>query len=150
MPVLTWRVGSRRPLESAQYPSIRHTERLAPADMEPSVGRTGDSCDNALAEAIIGRYKTEVTHPRGPCKHPDAVECATLEWVGLAPPAAAENHRRHPAGGEGTGVPSPTRRVGHRGVTRTKRSPAKPGRSTILGGGSVEAASDEAIDESAR
>jgi transposase InsO family protein len=64
-----------------QYLSIRYTERLAAAGVEPSVGSTGDSYDNALAETIIGLYKTEVIHHRGPWKHLDAVEYATLEWV---------------------------------------------------------------------
>ena len=56
----------RRPLETGQYLSIRYTERLAEAAIEPSVGRVGDSCDNALAESIIGLYKTEVIRQRGP------------------------------------------------------------------------------------
>ncbi len=49
--------------------------------MEPSVGSVGDSYDNALAETIIGLYKTEVIYHRGPWKHLEAVEYATLEWV---------------------------------------------------------------------
>ncbi len=64
-----------------QYLSIRYSERLAAAGVEPSVGSTGDSYDNALAETIIGLYKTEVIHHRGPWKHHDEVEYATLEWV---------------------------------------------------------------------
>jgi transposase InsO family protein len=63
-----------------QYLSIRYTERLAAAGVDPSVGSTGDSYDNALTETIIGLYKTEVIHHRGPWKHLDAVEYATLEW----------------------------------------------------------------------
>jgi transposase InsO family protein len=50
----------RRPVESAQYVSIKYTERLAAAGLEPSVGSVGDSYDNALAETVIGLYKTEV------------------------------------------------------------------------------------------
>ncbi len=50
-----------------QYVSIRYTERLAQAGIEPSVGSRGDSYDNALAESIIGLYKTEVIRRRGPC-----------------------------------------------------------------------------------
>jgi transposase InsO family protein len=56
-------------------------ERLAEAGIEPSVGSVGDSYDNALAEPIIGLYKTEVIRRRGPRRHLEAVEFATLEWV---------------------------------------------------------------------
>ena len=65
----------------SQYLSIRYTERLAEAGIESSVGSVGDSYDNALAETIIGLYKTEVIHRRGPWRHLDAVEYATLGWV---------------------------------------------------------------------
>jgi len=65
----------------SQYLSIRYSERLAEAGAQPSVGSVGDSYDNALAETIIGLYKTEVIHRRGPWRHLDAVEFATLEWV---------------------------------------------------------------------
>ena len=71
----------RRPLESTQYVSIRYTERLAAAGIEPSVGSVGDSFDNALAETINGLYKAEVIHRRGPWRSFEAVEFATLEWV---------------------------------------------------------------------
>jgi len=71
----------RRPVESAQYLSIRYTERLAQAGIEPSVGSAGDSYDNALAESIIGLYKTEEIRRRGPWKEVEEVEFATLEWV---------------------------------------------------------------------
>lgn len=64
-----------------QYLSLRYTERLAQAGIEPSVGSVGDSYDNALAESVIGLYKTEVIYRRGPWKHLEAVEFATLEWV---------------------------------------------------------------------
>jgi len=64
-----------------QYVSIRYTERLAKAGIEPSVGSVGDSYDNALAETIIGLYKTEVIRPNGPWRNIEAVEFATLEWV---------------------------------------------------------------------
>ena len=65
----------------SQYLSIRYTERLAEAGIEQSVGSVGDSYDNALAETIIGLYKTEVIHRRGPWKNIDAVEYWTLVWV---------------------------------------------------------------------
>ncbi len=64
-----------------QYLSIRYTERLAQAGIERSVGSVGDSYDNALAESIIGLYKTEVIRRKGPWRSIDAVEYATLSWV---------------------------------------------------------------------
>ena len=84
------------------YVSIKYSERLAEAGIEPSVGSVGDSYDNALAETVIGLFKTEVIHRRGPWRSFDAVEYATLEWVdwfnnrrllepiGNIPPAEAE------------------------------------------------------------
>jgi putative transposase len=86
----------------SQYVSIKYTERLVEAGIEPSVGTVGDSYDNALAETINGLYKTEVIRRRGPWKSLEAVEFATLEWVdwfnhrrllepiGNIPPAEAE------------------------------------------------------------
>ena len=65
----------------SQYLSIRYSERLAEAGIESSVGSTGDSYDNAMAESIIGLFKTEGIWPRGPWKNLDEVEYATLEWV---------------------------------------------------------------------
>ena len=64
-----------------QYLSIRYTERLAAAGIEPSVGSRGDSYDNALAETVIGLFKAEEIHRRGPWKGLEDVEFATLEWV---------------------------------------------------------------------
>ena len=72
----------------SQYLAIRYTERLAEAGIQCSVGTTGDSYDNALAESVIGLFKTEVIHPGGPWKSIDPVEYATLEWVDWF------NHRR--------------------------------------------------------
>jgi putative transposase len=86
----------------SQYVSIRYSERLAQACIEPSVGSKGDSYDNALAETINGLYKAELIHRRAPWKTREAVELATLEWVswfnhhrllapiGYIPPAEAE------------------------------------------------------------
>ena len=86
----------------SQYVSIRYTERLAEAGIEPSVGSRGDSYDNALAETINGLYKAELIHKRAPWKTRESVELATLEWVswfnhqrllepiGYIPPAEAE------------------------------------------------------------
>jgi len=102
---------ARRPLDGGlvhhsdrgvQYVSIKYSERLAEAGIEPSVGSVGDSYDNALAETVIGLFKTEVIHRRGPWRLLEAVEYATLEWVdwfnnrrllepiGNIPPAEAE------------------------------------------------------------
>ena len=86
----------------SQVVSIRYSERLAEAGIEPSVGSTGDSYDNALAETLNGLYKAEVIHRCGPWKTAEAVELATLDWVawfnhqrllepiGYIPPAEAE------------------------------------------------------------
>jgi transposase InsO family protein len=86
----------------SQYLSIRYTERLAEAGIEPSVGSVGDSYDNALAETINGLFKADVIHRRGPWRSLETVEYATLEWVdwfnnrrllepiGNIPPAEAE------------------------------------------------------------
>lgn len=86
----------------SQYVSIRYTERLAEAGIEPSVGSAGDAYDNAMAETINGLYKTEVINKRAPWKTKESVELATLEWVawfnhhrllepiGNIPPAEAE------------------------------------------------------------
>lgn len=86
----------------SQYVSIRYSERLAEAGIEPSVGSRGDSYDNALTETINGLYKAELIHRRAPWKSREAVELATLEWVawfnhhrllepiGYIPPAEAE------------------------------------------------------------
>ena len=64
-----------------QYLSVRYTDRLAEAGLEASVGSVGDSYDNALAESVIGLFKTEVIRRRGPWRNVEAVEFATLEWV---------------------------------------------------------------------
>jgi putative transposase len=102
---------ARRPLQGGlvhhsdrgvQYVSITYTERLAEAGIAPSVGSVGDSYDNALAETVIGLFKTEVIRRLGPWRSLEAVELATLEWVdwfnhrrllepiGFVPPAEAE------------------------------------------------------------
>ena len=85
-----------------QYLAMNYTQRLAEADLVPSVGSVGDSYDNALAETINGLYKAEVIHRRGPWRNFEGVEYATLEWVdwfnhrrllepiGNIPPAEAE------------------------------------------------------------
>ena len=105
-------IHDRRPVDNlihhsdrgSQYLSIKYTERLAEAGIEPSVGSVGNSYDNALAETINGLYKAEVIHKRGPWRSFEAVEFATLEWVdwfnrrrllepiGNIPPAEAEEN----------------------------------------------------------
>ena len=64
-----------------QYLSMRYTQRLADVGMAPSVGSQGDAYDNALAESVIGLYKTEVIRRKGPWRSLEAVEFATLAWV---------------------------------------------------------------------
>ncbi len=104
-----------------QYLSIRYTERLAANDIVASVASRGDSYDNALAESMIGLYKTELVRNRGPWKGLDDLELATLEWVdwfnhrrllhrnGRIPPAEAEDlHYRQPD-------------PGHQATTQTKQ-----------------------------
>ena len=97
----------------SQYVSIRYSERLAEAGIEPSVGSKGDSYDNALAETINGLYKAELIHRRAPWKTREAVELATLEWVswfnhrllapiGYIPPAKKP---RQTSGGNKTKLP---------------------------------------------
>ena len=92
-----------------QYVSIRYTERLAQVGIEPSVGSVGDSYDNALAESVIGLYKTELIGRCGPWRTVEAVELATLAWVdwfnhrrllepiGYRPPAEVEAEYDEPA-----------------------------------------------------
>lgn len=87
-----------------QYLSIRYTERLTEAGIEPSVGSLGDSYDNALAETINGLYKIELVHRKGPWRNMQDLEMATLGWVdwfnngrllgpiGNIPPAEAEEN----------------------------------------------------------
>jgi putative transposase len=72
----------------SQYTSVKFTERLAEAGIQPSVGAVGSSFDNALAETINGLYKTELIKPRAPWRTVDHVELATAEWVDWF------NHRR--------------------------------------------------------
>ena len=88
----------------SQYVSIRYSERLAEAGIEPSVGSRGDSYDNALAETTNGLYKAELIHRRAPWKTKESLELATLQWVswfshhrllepiGYIPPAEAEEN----------------------------------------------------------
>jgi transposase InsO family protein len=107
----------------SQYLSIRYTDRLAQAGIDPSVGSVGDSYDNALAESIIGLYKTELIRRRGPWRGLDDVEYATLEYVdwfnhrrllepiGNIPPAEKEvNHYRQTSPATEAGLNKPSLR----------------------------------------
>jgi putative transposase len=99
-----------------QYLSIRYTERLAEAGIEPSVGSRGDSYDNALAESVIGLFKTELIRQTGPWRGLDDVEYATLEWVawfntqrlleplGYLPPAEYEEQYHRASAAQATEV----------------------------------------------
>ena len=94
----------------SQYASIAFTERLADAGIDLSVGAVGDALDNALAESVIGLFKTELIHRHGPWRTVDQVEAATLGWVdwfnhhrllevnGDLPPIELEqaHYRQHP------------------------------------------------------
>jgi transposase InsO family protein len=65
----------------SQYVAMRYTDRVLAAGAAPSVGSVGDAYDNAMAESVIGLYKTEVIYRRGPWRGFEDVEYATLEWV---------------------------------------------------------------------
>lgn len=124
----------RPPFESAQYLSIRYTERRGDAGGAPSVGSVGDSYDNALAETVIGLFKTDVIRRLGPWRRIEDVEIATLQWVdrsvsGLArPPPPARADRQHPAGGSRDDVLRYAPRAKTGSVTRTKPPPENPAR----------------------
>ena len=137
-----------------QYLSIRYTERLVEAGIEPSVGSTGDSYDNALAESVIGLFKTEVIRRREPWKGVEDVEFATLTWVawyncsrlleplGYVPPAEFEEaYYRDRAVAAGKRLPqSPQDR--DLTCSMTPRSGVQEG------GSSVPAVPDESPDSS--
>ena len=101
----------RRFIEPSQYTSIAFTERLAEAGIDASVGTVGDALDNALAESVIGLFKTELIRRRGPWRTVEHVEAATLHWIdrfnrhrllevnGDLPPIELEQaHYRHTTG----------------------------------------------------
>ena len=107
----------------SQYLSMRYSDRLTDADIAPSVGSRGDSYDNALAESIIGLFKTEVIHRKGPWRHLESVEFATLTWVdwfntrrllepiGYVPPAEYEAQYYASLDTSGVGFSGGARRV---------------------------------------
>jgi putative transposase len=108
----------------SQYTSIAYTERLADAGIDPSVGSVGDAYDNALAETVIGLFKTELIKPRGPWRTVEQVEIATLERAGrdrhpgvrrlVQPPPPLRSLRRHPTR-RTRSSPLPSTRRPHRG-----------------------------------
>jgi putative transposase len=110
--------AARSPRPPTTTPSV--TERLAAAGAAASVGSVGDVLDNALAESVIGLFKTELIKPRGPWRTAEQVEIATLEWVdwfnhrrlfeacGDIPPAELERaHYRQRASLTQAGQPTP-------------------------------------------
>ena len=129
-----------------QYLSIRYTQRLIDAGIQASVGSVGSSYDNALAETIIGLYKTEVIHRKGPWSKLEAVEIATLNWVhwfnherllgpiGYVPPAEFEESYYHRQAVQKTG-----------GLIQQKRSPEIPVRFKRLGGAAVDGEAGELV-----
>ncbi len=146
---------ARRPTDSlsphgdrgSQYVSIRCAERLAEAGIDPSVGSVGDSHDNALAESVIGLFKTEVIHRLGPWRSFEAVEFATLEWVdwfnhqrllepiGNIPPAEAEaNTTRALENLRMAASDSGNRASGNPRVVQMRFSPDTKSTSGVVGG----------------
>ena len=114
-----------------QYLSIRYTERLAEAGIELSVGSTGDSYDNALAETVIGLFKTEEIYRRGPWQGLEDVEFATLEWVAWyngQPPARPARLRA--AGRVRAGLSRPSGGPSRHGGSHVTSAPENPGRFT--------------------
>ena len=118
----------------SEYLSIRYGAELAAAGIAPSVGSVGDSYDNALAESIIGLYKTEVIGHLGPWETPAQVEAATSEWASWYNTAAGDAaHRGPPACRVRAGLagrharPGPRPRAGQQAPpARTRRRRRRP------------------------
>ena len=109
-----------------EYSEVVVVAARSPARWPASVG---DSYHNALAETINGLYKAEVIHRRGPWRSFEAVEFATLEWVGLVQQSpAAGAHRQHPARRSRGTLLRRAARASHGSVTQTKQLPANPWR----------------------
>ena len=138
-------IHDRRPAKGAglvarsdhgsQYLAIHYAERLAEAGIEPSVGSIANSYDNALAETVIGLFKTEVIRPRGPWRSLEAVEFDTLEWVDWlnvvrshTPAHPARTHREHPARRGRGRIPRADGRHARGSITQTNQPPRNPGR----------------------
>ena len=120
-----------RPVEPGQYTSIAFTERLAEADVDASVGAVGDALDNALAESVIGLYKTELIRRRGPWRTVEHVEAATLNWVDWfnRHRLLETNGASHPSNSsKPTTVNTPT---STRPDSQPNESPETPGRFTL-------------------
>jgi putative transposase len=138
---------ARRPTDSlvhhsdrgSQYVSIRYTERLAEAGIQPSVGSVGDSYDNALAQSVIGLFKTEIIHRLGPWKSFEAVEYKTLNGSIGSTTSACWNRSvtsRPPRRKRTTTQPLRTSKWPPR--NQANRPPANPGRFNCLGSGGAE------------
>lgn len=129
-----------------QYLSVAYSEHLATAGIKPSTGAVGSSYDNALAESVIGLYKTELIKPRRPWKGLDDLEIATAEWVDWF------NHRRPfeycddltPRSKQNT-LTTLTTRPRHRSESQTRKSPNSPGRFTRSSGGTCPIRSDRRL-----
>jgi putative transposase len=117
----------------SQYTSIRFSERLAQAGIQPSVGAVGSSYDNALAETINGLYKTELIKPRKPWRTIEDVEVATAGWVyWFQPPPPLRVLRRHPARRTRDGLLRSTTETSSRLSPQIGKSPDSPGRFIML------------------
>ena len=115
----------------SQYLSIKYTERLRDAGVEPSVGSVGDIYDNALAETVNGLYKAEVIWRRGPWRSLGAGRVRHARMGRLVQqPQTAGADRKHSAGRSRSALLCANPRARHGGVTQTKRPPANPGRFT--------------------
>ena len=114
----------------SQYVSIKYTERLADAGIEPSVGSVGDSYDNALAETINGLYKAEVIHRRGPWRSFRGRRVRDVGKGRLVQQSwlAGTINRKHPAGRGRGALLHHARSTSHGSVTQTKQPPANPAR----------------------
>ena len=116
-------------IEGPNISPSAYTERLAEAGIDQSVGGVGDSYGNALAESIVGLYRTAVIQPGSPWRGLEPVEFATLDWVDWFSNRRILEPNREPASGRGrSGVRSPKRAYGSGRVTQTKWSPDFPAR----------------------
>ena len=128
-PTLAWCITA---IAARSICRIRYTERLAEAGIEPSVGSRGDSYDNALAESVIGLFKTEVIRQAGPWRGLEDVEFATLEWVDWFNTRRLLEPLGYRAAGRVRGAVSPRLSgSGHRGRTHVTESPGNPGRFSL-------------------
>ena len=123
-------------ITAVQYLSVAYAEHLDAAGIKPSTGAVGSSFDNALAESVIGLYKTELIKPRRPWKGLDDLEIATAEWVDWSPPppGTRDSPARAPMG------PSGSRATPDEETTPTLPADPGPATPTLTAGGSVSPA----------